>query len=309
MAEDGTPPTAAGDASTASGDWPSLVYQGFMYPYQREPGSYLFVNGAVYPYMHITDQLLGDSTVRLPDRSEISVSQLLASLGLAQLVGEHLKPAVGYGSNPAPSQLARKYAAQSATGHAVIPVMKGHLSDYDVVWTPVFVGYGAMPATITPSPGTEVDVWITWLTDRFVKTMSESEHAGKAESGSQSLYAFATLENAQYAFDGPDPDELKAYVSCFGALSIDGEILAVAAVAALGRNFRAIDSADALKAVAPTIGWRGSVLDLLYANVSEPQKRATRSDKLRPLGVIADDPNVTGMEACKGSRSGPEKPF
>jgi hypothetical protein len=51
------------------------------------------------------------------------------------------------------------------------------------------------------------------------------------------------------------------------------------------------------------------VLDLLYANVSQPQERARRSDKLRPLGVIADDPNVTGMEACKGNRAGPEKPF
>ena len=39
-------------------------------------------------------------------------------------------------------------------GSAVIPVMKGRLTGYDVVWTPVFVEYGAMPATLTPSPGT-----------------------------------------------------------------------------------------------------------------------------------------------------------
>ena len=280
-----------------------LVYQGFTYPYEREPGSYLFVDGDIYPYLQVTNTLLGDSTVRLPDGSEIAVSDLLASLGLAHVVNEPLQPAVGYGSNPAPSQLARKYDKQSATGSAVIPVMKGRLSDYDVVWTPVFVSYGAMPATIAPSPGTDVDIWVTWLSKAFVEHMSETEHVG------ESLYAFAELTGVDYAFDGPDPKVLKVYISCFGALTVDGETLAVSSVPALQRRFLPVDSPTALAAIMATIGWQESVLDLLYANVSAPEDRAARSGKLRPLGKIADDPNATGMESCAASRIGPEKPF
>lgn len=294
---------AAAAGTGASESAPSLVYQGFTYPYPREPGSYLFIDGAVYPYVHVTDHLLGDSTVRLPDGSEISARHLLSTLGLARLVGERLEPVVGYGSNPAPSQLSRKYAADISSGDAVIPVMKGYLSGYDVTWTPVFVDYGAMPATITPSPGTRVDIWVTWLPDSLVAQMSRTEHVGVH------LYALATLTKADYAFDGPDPAPLKLYVSCFGALTIDGRTLAVAAVPALHRRFRAMTSSQALAAVAPTIGWRGSVLDLLYANVSDPQGRARRSDKLRPLGLIANDPGMTGMASCKGSRTGLEQPY
>ena len=60
---------------------PDLVYQGLTYPFPRLAGSYLFVDGAAYPYLRVTDHLLGDSTVQLPDRSEIAVGDLLFTAG------------------------------------------------------------------------------------------------------------------------------------------------------------------------------------------------------------------------------------
>jgi hypothetical protein len=108
---------------------------------------------------------------------------------------------------------------------------------------------------------------------------------------------------------GPDPKPLEVYISCFGALTVDGETLAVGSVPALQRRYRPVDSSEALAAVLPTIGWQGSVLDLLYANVSAPHERAERSDKLRPLRKSAKDPRAKGMEACAASRTGPEKPL
>ena len=294
---------AEAEACTGGASCPDLVYQGLTYPYPREPGSYLFIDGGVYPYLQVTDRLLGDSTVRLPDGTEIGVADLLSDLGLKHIIDEDLVPAVGNGSNPAPSQLARKYAAQSISGGAVVPVMKGRLSGYDVVWTPVFVDYGSMPATITRSPGTEVDIWVTWLPEELVKQMSETEGVGEA------LYALAELDNVDYAFDGPDPKTLQAYISCFGALTVDGEILAVDAVPALQRRFRPVSSSQALVRILPSIDWSGSVLELLYANVSDPQARAARSDGLRTLATIADDPNVKGMDSCAGSLDRPEPPL
>lgn len=74
-------------------------------------------------------------------------------------------------------------------------------------------------------------------------------------------------------------------------------------------SYRLIDSAEARAAILARLGWNGSVLDLLYANVLDPQGRGERSDGLKPLGLVADDPHAKGMEACSGSQSGPEKPF
>jgi hypothetical protein len=160
-----------------------------------------------------------------------------------------------------------------------------------------------MPATLVPSPGTVVDVWITWLSESFLRHMNETEHVGVE------LYVLAQLSGVDYAFDGPEPGSLEVYISCFGALSIDGETLAVASVPALHRTFRPVDAAGALRAVMPTLGWHGSVLDLLYANVSDPGERARRTDALRPLRDIVDDPHAKGMAPCAASRNAPARPF
>jgi hypothetical protein len=274
-----------------------LVYLGFTYPYPRVPGSFLFIDGAIYPYIHATDHLLEDSTVRLPDNTAISVSDLLSRLGMKDPIAQPLTPVIGYGSNPSPEQLSRKFAWERFRSDAVIPVMKGEIADYDVVWTPLFVGYGGMPATIAPSPGTEVDVWITWLGPAETARMNDSEGAG-------SLYADVLLAGAKYRFDGPQPNGVRLYVSCSGALTIDGETLAVAAVPARGRHFRAVNEAEALEAVFPTIGWTGSVLDLLHTNVTDPQVRGELNDRIRPLGAMPPFHQGIGDAGCSGRPAG-----
>ncbi len=125
-----------------------LVQLGFTYPFPREAGSYLFVNGVAFPFVKVTDRLLHDSIVRLPDSTTMRVGDLLATFGLETAADRQLIPVIGYGSNASPDQLTRKFVSANFPGSAVIPVMKGRLKDYDVVWTPLFVGYGAMPATI-----------------------------------------------------------------------------------------------------------------------------------------------------------------
>jgi len=271
-----------------------LVELGFTYPFAREPGSYLFVNGAVYPYRRVTGQLLDDSTVALPDGTEITVRKLLATFGLGAEAQRALVPVIGYGSDPAPSQLRRKFVSSGFHGNAVIPVIKGRLRDYDIVWSPFFVGYGAMPSTISPSSGTDVEIWVTWLDAETVRRMNASEGTGE-------LYAFGSLSGVQADLDGPKPAELFVYVACYGALKIDGTILALAPVPAHGRTARPVDSPTALRAVLPRLGWQGSVLDLLYANVSDPDGRAERTRRIRQLGVMVDDPHFHAETPC-GSR-------
>ena len=284
----------------------NLVYQGFTYPYERPEESYLYVNSGVYPYHKVTNNLLGDSTVRLPDNNVITVEKLLTILGLEEKSGGKLSPVVGYGSNPAPVQLERKFTAKKFQGDVVVPVMKGQLKDFDVAWTPVFVSYGSMPSTITPSPGTTVDVWITWLDEDAITAMDGTEHANPAE---RPLYVKTTLKDAEYAFDGPEPAQMEVYVSCFGALTINGKTLAVKSVPARGRKFEPANSPEALGAVVPILGWELDVVQLLFDNVVSPRSRAERSTRLKPYGPFPDIPEAEGLAACKQSRAGAEKPY
>jgi hypothetical protein len=280
----------AGDCEHQDLRCPALVELGFTYPYAREPNSYLFLDGVVYPYAEVTDDLLGDSRVLLPDGSTITVHRLLRAFGLEAEAFKPQTPVIGYGSNASPAQLTRKFSVEAFPGMAVIPVMKGAIKDYDVVFAPHFVSYGAMPATIVPMTGTDAEIWINWLDDAELAQMNESEGAG-------GLYAFGDL-SAEWHVAGPDPDIMKVYVDCFGGLEIDGQLLALSAVSATGRTARAVTEREALEAVLPTLGWRRSLFELLLTNVASEHARDRHTGRIEELGVQFPDPNFTPEIPC-----------
>jgi hypothetical protein len=284
----------------------NLVYQGYTYPFERQDGSYLYVNQGVYPYVEVTDDPLGNSTVRLPHGQVIAAKALLATLGLGHKTSAKLSPVIGYGSNPAPAQITRKLNVKKFQGDVVVPVMKGTLKDFDVAWTPVFVSYGSMPSTLTSSPGTVVDLWVTWLDKEALQVFDGTEHDNPS---GRPLYVNSTIKGADYQFEGPDPGNMQVYISCFGALTIDGKTYAVSLVPAEGRKFTPINSPEAVRAVMPTLGWKGDVLDLIYDNVVSQRNRATRSTALKPLGARPDIPGAEGLESCKASWAGAEKSY
>ena len=80
---------------------------------------------------------------------------------------------VGYGSNAAPSQLRRKLAAHEP-GWAV-PVAAARLREADAVYSAHITRYGAIPATLHPSPGTAIDVVVTLLSPRQAELVRASE--------------------------------------------------------------------------------------------------------------------------------------
>jgi hypothetical protein len=269
---------------------PALVQLGFTYPFAREPDSYLFLDGVVYPYAEVTDDLLGDSRVLLPDGSAITAHRLLRAFDLEAEAFEPQTPVIGYRSNASPIQLTNKFIVEDFPEIPVIPVMKGTIKDYDVVFAPHFVSYGAMPATIVPMPGTDAEIWVNWLDDAELAQMNSSEGAG-------GLSAFGDL-SAEWEVAGPDPDTMKVYVDCFGGLEVDGRLLALSAVAATGRTARAVPEPEALDAVLPTLGWRRSLFELLLANVTSERARDRHTGRIEELGVQFHDPNVTPEIPC-----------
>lgn len=270
---------------------PQLVFEGLTYPYPREDGSYLFIDGGVYPYVQVTDNLLGDSTVALPGGAVVKVTDLLTDMNLSDHAKATLVPVVGYGSNPAPSQLSRKFAKEILEESVVIPVMKGWIEGYDVVWTPFFTGYGALPSTLYPAPGVRADIWVNWLTEADVKRMDATEHL------SSNWYVRADLSDAPYGFDGPLPKPMQLYVSCFGALEVDGKIQALASVPAQGRTGPAIDSVAALSIVQPTVAPDASVVGMVQQVVSDPDTRAAYTKALAPFRTFKEKGQFS-KDAC-----------
>ncbi len=267
-----------------------LVALGLSYPYPRERGSYLFVNGVAYPYLHLGHRSLMDASVRAGGTT-LSARALLDKLGLGDEVGKARVPVVAYGSNANVAALTRKFVTPAFQGPAVIPVVRGTLQDFDVVWSPQFAFNGALPATIVPSRGTSVSVWVTWLDASELARMSATEGVG-------TLYSYGVLGGARLEMAGPEVRSPGLYVDCFGALDLHGRLLAVDGVPARHRGSRAVDSRGVLRMVAPSIGWHRSVFDLVLDNVRFPEHAAARNKALQALASHPREPGYHVTSAC-----------
>ena len=230
------------------------------------------------------------ATVRAGDTTLVA-SALLDRLGLADQVGQTLVPVIAYGSNANVDALTRKFVTSDFAGPAVIPVVKATLSDFDVAWSPQFVANGAMPATIVPSRGTRVSVWVTWMDSAELAQMNATEDVG-------SLYSFGYLSSAHLMASGPALTRMGLYVDCFGALAINGHMTAVKGVSAHGRHLRALDSAGALRSIAESIGWHGSVYSLLLDNVRSASDRVAHTRALATHAVKPTEPGYVPIDRC-----------
>jgi hypothetical protein len=268
-----------------------LVALGLTYPYPRQPGSYLYVNGVAYPYVRLGGRAFGDAMVRAGG-DVLTARALLHRLGLGGELEKPRTPVIAYGSNANVAALTRKFVTSSFVGPAVLPVIKGDLHDFDVTWSPDLVFNGAMPATITPSPGTVVSVWITWLDHAELAQMNATEGVG-------TLYSFGFLRHVRLDAPGPPSPRPSIYVGCFGALRIGDRILAIRAIPARRRRFAAANSPGAMARIAPKLGWRGSVFDLLLDNVRSPARRARRSKTIERFGTSRANPRYTPVKACR----------
>ncbi|HEX2096202.1 MAG TPA: hypothetical protein VHF50_02405 [Solirubrobacterales bacterium] len=154
--------------------------------------------------------LVGGEAVEL-DRAEVDVASRVALLA--------------YGSNASPKVLSRKLSAAPDP----VPVMRTALRDFDVVYSAHVSPYGAIPATLARSPGTEVSTFVAYLTGEQLDLVSATEPN----------YDLARFDRPSCTLEkGTAPAELRVYLSKHGALLIDGREVALSEVEAEGRRFR-----------------------------------------------------------------------
>lgn len=142
-------------------------------------------------------------------------------------------PLLAYGSNAAPEALTRKLAAEPATP---LPLIRAELDEFDVVYSDHLSPYGAVPATLHPSPGTTATVFVAYPTERQRQLLSASEPN----------YEQHHLAPISCRLElGPPLAELDAFLSRRGFLLRDGSPVALSAIAASGREFPALDQTAA----------------------------------------------------------------
>ena len=146
-------------------------------------------------------------------------------------------PVIAHGSNRSPEQLLRKFGRD-----AEIPVSRGVLADHDVVYSAHMTRYGAIAANLAHAPGVQVSLWITWLTDRQLQRMHETE------LGSD-IYRYGHLEAAAITLESGPYDGIESagvYLGSYGYLCRDGAPVGLAAVAADGRGHESLHQEDVL---------------------------------------------------------------
>ena len=178
---------------------------------------------------------------------------------------EARKPVLALGSNAAPQQLRRKFAA--IPGH--IPISRAVLFDHVVVYSAHFTRYGALPATLHAHPGAIAFVAITWLDERQLTRMHETESVGINYDYRE--IADVRLEHDAGQDDAIIPADVRvgAYVSRYGPLLHQERPIRLAETASSGCPLPALTQPAALRVaqrrVAPDLAF-GDFLERLTAD-------------------------------------------
>jgi hypothetical protein len=168
-----------------------------------------------YPFLIPDHSFVYENGVALPWPAEIDLRDRM--------------PVLAIGSNQSPEQLARKFDPHEAPQR--IPVMRAWLADHDVVFAAHVTRYGAIPANLHVVPGMRVRLGVTWLTPDQIGAMHQTEiGAGN--------YHYVRLDGLELELDHPGPggirqlDSATAYISPFGAMVHEGQLLGLAALRA-----------------------------------------------------------------------------
>lgn len=192
------------------------------YPWARPAGSYVLREGDI--------ELVEDMD---PDDRRAVV----------EIFARDRHPLVAFGANGSPSRLLERFGTLDDAADRAVLVLTGMLDGVDVGAQASPTAFGTMPGALFASPGTAVRASVLWLTSRQLAIVT------LAELG----YRFGRLDRARFVTDdeGVEVDGLFAYVSRIGALRLDGEPVALAAVPATGRTARPMTQEELLDALAP----------------------------------------------------------
>jgi hypothetical protein len=254
------------------------------YPYDRAKTSYLFVQdgktlcGKAFQYTTLDeDPMSTGSTLHTP-KGQISVPEFLKRYALSSDPKASRTAVIGYGSNPAVEQLARKFGNHKDygpfCGDPVIPVIKARIKDFDVVYMGHIASYGAVGATFASSQDTEVDIWLTFLTADQLKRMHETEGTGR-------VYDYGALEGVAITLEnGHSMHQASIYIDRFGALVWNNNLISLAKVNASNRKYQSLLEHEMLDQLRAHFSPGAQLDQFILENIGNVQKRDERNSNL-----------------------------
>ncbi len=179
-------------------------------------------------------------------------------------------PVLAFGANASPSALAAKLGDRAR--EAEVTVLAGRLRDFDVVHSAHVSPYGSIPAALQHCPGVVASVHVVHLTQDELAAVHRSEPN----------YAFARLRGLGLEVDGGALlGSVHAYLTRHGCLRLAGEPVAVSAVPAEGRRWRALDQPGVLAAARDRLAPGADLDEFVLEQASDPEVAGQRTAALR----------------------------
>ena len=240
--------------------------------------------------MSVADPLLRAKTYPypIPDRSYVFDRGEARFLGAGEPVPDlsGRLPVLAVGSNQSPEQLARKFD-DPAWGE--IPVLRIELQGYDSVYSPHIAAYGAIAATLQQAPGVTVTLFVTWLDDRQLTRMHETEV-------NSANYGFGRLDGLEIDCEtGPASAHLYLYASSRGTLTRDDAPIPVAEIPARNRRWPAMTQIEVQHLVRDRLSPDADLDDFIHQSVADADLRRQRSDRLKNGARPFDPPDFQAI--------------
>jgi len=220
-----------------------LYERSISYPWERPPGS-----------CFVTDH----GVENLADMDEVRRASLVDRYSADST---DRVPLLAYGANGSPERLSLKLA-HLPDGHREALILAGDLADFDVGFAAQPPVWSSMPATLVPSPGTQVRVAVLFLTPVQFTALWWTELS----------YLVGALTGVELTTDVSEPvDRVIAFVSRYGAFCVNGEPLVLSALTARNRRYTALTQEQVLGAAAPLVlDDRAGARDLVKAAFEDP---------------------------------------
>ncbi|MDG4718432.1 hypothetical protein [Thalassospira aquimaris] len=202
---------------------------------ERHPRAQELLRAFLYPY-------------DAPDQDFLFSAGQIKSLGTDEVLSQTIGrvPVLAVGSNRAPVQLTRKFSHQNISD--TIPVTLGWMMHHDIVYSTHISGYGAVPATLAPSPGTRVRIAVTWLDAGQLAHMHVTESVPVQ-------YQYVGLHGRDIELDcGHVVDNVGLYQSSSGYLFGRENTFALSAIRAENRRYQALSQWDIMAHIARAKG-------------------------------------------------------
>jgi hypothetical protein len=199
--------------------------------------------------------------------------ELLTELPRDLSAGASRYPLLAFGANGSPDRLATRFDALEPDQRRLV-ALAGELHDFDVGAACAPANYGAFPATIFPSPGTAVRASVLWVTTAQLTALAAMEFT----------YFFGRLDGIRFVpefTDAPPLTRIYAFVSRWGAYSINDRIVALDAVPARGRLARSCTQEELLDDLARDAFGQTASAAAIVARIMEDFPAT--AEQIRPL--------------------------